>query len=351
VQAVRAFVLWGAGSLGAAEVGMLQALAAHHVQADLVVGASVGALNAAHYATRPSPAGVDELAALWLAVGRHDVYPLSSAEMLRALAENLPWHPLRGALRALGALNYAFPINPLTLNAVITGRRNYLFDNDRLAELLTRTLPVDRLEDTAIPLAVLAADVRNGDPVLLSRGPVLPALLASAAIPGVYPTVQVGGRVLMDGAVANHTTLDAAVECGADEVYLLSPGFSRQPPTPPSTVIGMVLHAYNLLAEQRMAASIARVEHRVRLHRLPPLSPVEVLPIDFRQTAELITRAAEVTTGWLDGDHEPLSSWPARAASRRRPRQPSGGRRGGTGHRQRPTKPGRSGRCRTEGPR
>jgi NTE family protein len=219
--------------------------------------------------------------------------------MLHALAEALPRHPLRGALRAFGALNYAFPVNPFSVTAVLTGRRTYLFDNHRLATLLTRALPVEHLEDTAVALAVLAADARDGDSVLLSRGPALPALLASAAIAGIYPTVRIGGRTLMDGGVANHTTLDDAVECGADEVYLLSPGFSRLP-APPSTVLAMVLHAYDLLAEQRMAASVARVEHRVRLHRLPPLPQVEVFPIDFRQTAELITRADEATTGWLE---------------------------------------------------
>ncbi|MEU6582406.1 patatin-like phospholipase family protein [Nocardia sp. NPDC046763] len=70
---MKAFVLWGAGSLGAAQVGMLRALAEHLIVPDLIVGASVGALNAAHYAARPTPAGAEELARLWLSVGRHDV--------------------------------------------------------------------------------------------------------------------------------------------------------------------------------------------------------------------------------------------------------------------------------------
>ncbi|WP_405149180.1 patatin-like phospholipase family protein [Sphaerisporangium sp. NBC_01403] len=116
---MKAFVLWGAGSLGAAQVGMLRALTENGIRADLVVGASVGALNAAHYATHPSPAGVEELAGLWLPVGRHDVYPLSLPEMAQVLVQSLPWHPLHGALRALGALNYAFPVNPLTIEAAI----------------------------------------------------------------------------------------------------------------------------------------------------------------------------------------------------------------------------------------
>ncbi|GAA4593171.1 hypothetical protein GCM10023194_56800 [Planotetraspora phitsanulokensis] len=109
----------------------------------------------------------------------------------------------------------------------------------------------------------------------------------------------------MDGGLARHTTLDAAFTCGADEVYGLSPGFSCQLPSLPSSVIGMMLHAYNLLAEQRMAASIARVEQPTRLHLLPPLCPVDVLPIDFRQTADLITMASDATRRWLEGDQGP----------------------------------------------
>src|SRR5262252_8017778 len=107
---MRAFALWGAGSLGAAQVGRLRALTERGIEADLIVGASIGALNAAHFAAQPTPAAVEELAALWLSVGRHDVYPLSPTEMLRALATDLPWHPVRGAMRAVGALNYAFPV-------------------------------------------------------------------------------------------------------------------------------------------------------------------------------------------------------------------------------------------------
>jgi NTE family protein len=307
---MKAFVMWGAGSLGAAQVGMLRALTAHGIQPDLVVGASAGALNATFYAARPTADGVEDLAALWLSVGRHDIYPLNPAQMLRALAQDLPWHPVRGALHALGTRNYTFPVNPLILQAIATGHRNHVFDNDRLADLLTRVLPVERLEDTTIPLAVLAADARNGDPVLLCRGPAVPALLASTAIPGIYPTVDIDGRPLMDGEVATTTTLDAAVDYGADEIYLLNPGFNCHLPAPPSTVIAMLLHTYNLLADQRMAAAIARANHRVQLHPLAPTCPAEVLPLDFRQTAELITRAAEETTRTLDGHHPPPTTQP-----------------------------------------
>ncbi|MEV0044831.1 patatin-like phospholipase family protein [Nocardia rhamnosiphila] len=312
-----AFVLWGGGSLGAAQVGMLRALTAHGIRADKVVGASVGALNGSFYAARPDTDGVETLARLWLAVGRHDVYPLSAGESIRSLLTNLPLHPVRGAFQAVGMRNYTFAFNPLTFADGFLGRRNYLFDNRSLARFLQHVLPVENLQDTVLPLSVLATDVRSGQAALLSRGPALPALLASTAIPAIYPNVTIDDHVLMDGGVADRTTLDCAIADGADEVYLLAPGFSCHLPAPPSTAIAMALHGYNLLNEQRMNASIAHNLHRARLHVLPALCPVEILPIDFAQTATLIQRATESTLHWLDrrtpkpgiaralGDHHP----------------------------------------------
>jgi NTE family protein len=299
-----AFVLWGGGSLGAAQVGMLRALTAHGMRADLVVGASAGALNAAYYAARPDADGAEELASLWLSVSSHDVYPLSRPQALRGLARNLPLHPVRGAWQAFGAANYTFPFHPRTFAEAVLGRRNHLFDNDALRRFLERALPIGDLEDTRIPLAVLTAEVRGGRAVVLTRGPALPALLASAAVPGLYPPVAVGGRVLMDGGVADQTTLDYAVDQGADEVYLLTPGFSCTLPAPPPTVIAMALHAYNLLSEQRIAASIGHNEHRTRLRLIPPLCPADVLPIDFAQTRHLIESATRATRHWLERDDE-----------------------------------------------
>jgi NTE family protein len=75
-----AFVLSGGGSLGAVQVGMLQELAARGIRPDLLVGTSAGALNAAYVAGHGAePAALDRLAAIWRALRRRDVFPLSPA--------------------------------------------------------------------------------------------------------------------------------------------------------------------------------------------------------------------------------------------------------------------------------
>ncbi|MFC5745710.1 patatin-like phospholipase family protein [Actinomadura rugatobispora] len=236
---------------------------------------------------------------MWCSVGGHDVYPLILPQTLRALARNLPLHPVKGVRQALGIANYTFAFRPLTLTEAMVGRQNHLFDNRPLQRFLRRSLPIENLEDARLPLSILASEVRSGKAVALSCGPAVPALLASTAIPALFPNVTIGEQVLMDGGVAERTTLDLAVEQGADEVYLLSPGFCCDLPVPPSTAITMALHAYNLLSEQRIAASIRCVEHRTRLRLVPPLYPAQVLPIDFGQTRDLIERATETTREWI----------------------------------------------------
>ena len=77
-----AFVFAGGGSLGAIQVGMLRELIHAEVSADLVVGSSVGAMNAAYFAGAPNAAGVDKLEKVWRGLRRHDVFPVTFRSVL-----------------------------------------------------------------------------------------------------------------------------------------------------------------------------------------------------------------------------------------------------------------------------
>ena len=89
-----------------------------------------------------------------------------------------------------------------------------IVDPGRLRRLIETHLMFSRLEDAKIPLHVVATDLQ-GLAVALSRGPAVEAILASAAIPGVFPPVQFDGRTLMDGAIAANTSIRLAAELGA----------------------------------------------------------------------------------------------------------------------------------------
>jgi predicted acylesterase/phospholipase RssA len=92
-----------------------------------------------------------------------------------------------------------------------------------LRRLISQHVERQELEEMPIPLHVVAVDVISGEELRLSRGPVLDAVLASAAIPAVLPPVPWADRDLMDGGVANNTPISHAVELGAQRITYCPP--------------------------------------------------------------------------------------------------------------------------------
>jgi NTE family protein len=258
-----AIVLSGGGSLAAAQVGMLQALAAHGVSADLLVGTSAGALNAAYLAGRPWPDGIDELAGLWRSVRREDI----------------------------------FPVRPLTALRALAGHRDHLVPSGRLQRLLQSHLAYERLERAAIPVRIVATEVTTGAEVVLREGSAVDAVLASVAIPGIFPPVRIDARDLMDGSVCNNVPVSVARSTGVTDVYVLDAGYACLLAAPPTSALGMVLHALTMLLHRGTEATAAA--HPIRVHIPPPLCPLAVSPADFGHTAELIERALISTDAWL----------------------------------------------------
>jgi NTE family protein len=279
IEVSTALVLAGGGSLGAVQVGSLGALVEAGVEFDLVVGTSVGAVNAAWLVGDPTPEGVEELGRIWRGLSRGNVFPTN---------------PLRGVLAA-------------------AGRRRSLVSGGALRALLTRHLRFERLEEPAIGLHVVAGDVQTGEEVLLSEGPAVEAVLASTAIPGVLPPVRIGGRWYMDGGVLNNCPISHAVELGADTVWVLPAGYPCALATPPSSAIGMALQGLTLLIQRRLLEEARRYREVVDLRIAPPLCPVLISPSDFSHTAELIDRAYASARAWLtegDGSGDPESLAP-----------------------------------------
>jgi NTE family protein len=263
-----AFVLAGGGSLGAVQVGMLKALVRHGVVPDLVVGASVGAINGAYYAADPDSDGVARLERIWSRLTRKDVFPFS-------------------------------PFNSLLS---LLGKRDHFVTSEGLRSLLESELPNHRLEDARIPCHVVATDALSGAEVLFSSGPTVTALLASAAIPAVFPTVAVNDRYLMDGGVANNTPISTAIRLGATRIIVLPTGMSCAIEAPPRGAMAVALHALNLLVMQQLEKDADRFSNRAQLIIVPPLCPLITTPYDFSQSAELMRRAEATTRLWLKRD-------------------------------------------------
>ena len=264
-----AFVLSGGGSLGAVEVGMAKALAERGVRPDMIVGTSAGAINGAWLAGHPDT-DVDDLAEVWARIRRSTVFP----------AEPM-----------LGFMAFA-------------GRRQGLVPQRGLRSLVQAHLTFDRLEDAPTPLHVVAVEVLTGRDVALSTGPALDAVLASAAIPGVFAPVEIDGVAYMDGGVVNNTPLSHAVALGADVVWVLCAGYACALTEPPRGALAMALHALTLLVHQQLVIDVVRFEPQVELHVIPPLCPLDVSPSDFSQSSALIERSYRAAKSWLDADHD-----------------------------------------------
>jgi NTE family protein len=192
-----AFVFAGGGSLGAVQVGMMLSLARRGVHADMVVGASVGALNGAYYAGNPSLEGVTRLAEIWRGLSRRDVFPIT-------------WRTVLHFIR----------------------RRDFLIPHDGIRKLIDDYLPFRNLEDARLPVHIVTTDVITGDSVVLSDGPAVDAIVASTAIPGAFEPIYYRDRYLADGALSANTPVKIAVKKGARRLIILPTGHTCATDTP-----------------------------------------------------------------------------------------------------------------------
>jgi NTE family protein len=153
------------------------------------------------------------------------------------------------------------------------------------------------LEQTELPAHVVATELESGDPVVLSDGESVPALLASAAFPGIYPPVPVGGRRLVDGGVAADVPVRQAELLGARTCYVLPAAQSGDTGAP---MRGPLAHAYRALGQILDSGARRDVAAaRGRVHVLPAATCNASNPLDFRDTQRLIRIGYTTARAWL----------------------------------------------------
>ena len=260
-----AFVFAGGGSLGAVQVGMLKAVTSAGITPDFLVGASVGAVNAAFFASDPSKQGALRLEKIWKGIKRQNIFQVS---------------PLAGAL---GFLSW----------------RNHICSAKPLKHLIKKHLSFDRLEETRLPCHIVTTDLFNGIEISFSKGPVLDAILASSAIPGIFPPVKIGDHYLIDGGVTNNTPISVAIAKGADRVIVFPTGMSCGLNTPPKGIVEMALQTLNLAVSHRLKSDMEKYGDSFKIIVLPCLCPLDVSIFNFSRTEELINRAEKNTTQWI----------------------------------------------------
>ena len=242
-EARRTWVLGGGGARGAAQVGVLQALFEAGVEAPVaIVGTSVGALNGSAVAAYPSLAGTMMLREVWLS---------------RQAAAVFQAHPLGVILSGIRRnVQSALP------------QENVL----RLIERAQALTGITTFEQLRIPLAVVATDLNAGRPAVFRSGSLTPALLASTAIPGLFPAVRIKDREHLDGGVVDNTPLDTAIADGAKDLLVISLMGGAELEAAPTSLPELIARTLQLSLHHQMLSDYERLRGRARIVVLCPIT-------------------------------------------------------------------------------
>jgi NTE family protein len=252
-------VFSGGGSLGAAQVGALQALFEAGIRPDVVVGCSVGALNAAYIAVDPTHERAVALERTWRSMTRHDVFPDGRFAVARRLA----------------------------------ARSTYLYSPHGMRSMLARAIPVDDLADTAIPCHVVTTDLLTGEATWWTTGDPVDVLAASSCLPGLFPPVRLDGRLHVDGGVSCPVPTQHALDLGARRVWVLNvsrefKGWADER----MTALDVLLESFAITRSQlgRREPVVAPGQQVISLPELP-IGRHDMR--DFSQTSQLIALGRE----------------------------------------------------------
>jgi NTE family protein len=184
---MTALVLGGGGTRGAVQIGMLQVLAEHGFVPDRIYGSSVGAVNGVAFAGDPTCRGVERMTEIWIGLTRDAVYPQGRLHG--------PWLYLQ--------------------------QRDSVYPNTGLRKIVVEGINFERLEDAAIPVEVVATSLTDGRERWFTYGSAVEAVLASSAVPAIFPPVEIDGERYVDGGVVNNVPIKRAIDAGATRIVVL----------------------------------------------------------------------------------------------------------------------------------
>lgn len=262
----------GGGPLGALQAGALRALCEQGIYPELTVGTSVGALNATFTAFDPSIEGAEKLQKMWLEMRESDLFP-------------------GGRFKASWA------------RMLVRGNR--VFENSGIKRIVETRLGQARFEDAQIPLGVIATELESGREQVFTSGPLLDPLLASTAMPSIYPPVEINGKLYTDGGVANNVPIGPAVAMGAKTLYVMNSTSHSHQRRPLVRPMDYLLHAFTLARAQRLEIEKEMYSKQVRLVMLP--TPVLDFFVPFASmefTERLIDLSYRTTKAFLEGGIE-----------------------------------------------
>jgi NTE family protein len=249
-----AFVLSGGAALGASQVGMLRALLERNITPNLVVGTSIGSWNGLWVAAHPDLASLDKLERIWKSISLHEL----------------------------------FGLNPINFVASRATNRPYLVPNDGMRHIFQRAAAIGDLKDItfeqlAVPLKITAANMMRGTSEVFEHGLVEPTILASSAIPGLFPPVIIDGQQYVDGGLLDNGGVSVAVEAGARQIYVMSAMYGGERTEPITNLTDLLARSSHLIAASHVQKALARYANQAEFILLEDDQSAMSNALDFHQ--------------------------------------------------------------------
>lgn len=295
-----AFVFSSGGARGALQVGGARALLERGITPDVIVGTSIGSWNGAMLARNPTLEGVEQLAKIW--------DNLTTSRVL------LGWEP---HLPSAAVPAYTGALFVTAIRRVTQGYPS-LYSDAGLRQVFREHLDGVRFEDMAIPFRAIAANLSTGGLTVFGRGPIELALLASAAIPGVFPPVSIAGEILVDGGALESASIDTAIQLGARRIFVLDAGYdvtseleeqlhtllarsSRNGHQPNAHALAVILErTLAMMGRFQLEQAIQRIPPGIDLHVLRPAATMDETTLDFDHTTKWIELAYNQAHRYLE---------------------------------------------------
>ncbi len=302
-------VLSGGGARGAAHVGVLKVLEQNQIPIDMIAGTSFGAVVGGLYASGYS---ADELEQILKNIDWEDTLSSDAARTKKTFRRKKDDDDFQikfkigfedGELKLPSGL-----ITPnnlrLTLGGLVNGRTD-----------------IDHFDNLPIPFRAIATDLETGDVVKLDRGNLASAMVASMTVPALFPPVELDGKLLVDGGIANNIPVDVVKEMGADILIVVDisePLLKKDQITSFANVIDQITMLQSNRKSKEQLAKLTEKDIFLR----PDLSNIGF--IDFDRSMEAVPRgeqAARDALPELSKLSMPNEVWATKLASKEKPTQ------------------------------
>ena len=229
--------LGGGAVLGAAHVGVLKALEEANIEISHITGTSIGAFVGAFYA-----------------------FDLKSTA-IEKIALNLGW----------------FDLTKIALS------KYSLLTNKKLGELIIEHLGDKNIEDSIIPLAIITTNIINGKKVVLTKGSLAKAVMASTCIPGIFKPIEMDDMMLVDGGIVENVPIDTLREIGAE--YTIGVDLNaKSEHGKPGNILDVIVNSFHFIIKQTVTLQTQSADVLIK----PNLSEFNMS--DMSQVEELMEK-------------------------------------------------------------